>query len=118
MFLSSSISIFLLVLTTVKSLAFTYEAALLSFVLPTAILFSINADIGPSAQINWAATAWSLSSAVIQTVTGRCSDIFGRRNFTLAGNLFGLTGMYNAVHISSEQLTDETKDALLLAGMV
>ncbi|KFY78876.1 hypothetical protein V499_02051 [Pseudogymnoascus sp. VKM F-103] len=83
------------------SLAFTYEAGLLSFVLPTAILFSINADIGPSMQINWVATAWSLSSAVVQTIAGRCSDIFGRRNFTLAGNLLGLAGCAIASRASS-----------------
>lgn len=79
-------------LTSVSALAFTYEAALLSYVLPVAILFTIDADIGPSGQINWIATAWSLATAVVQTIAGRCSDIFGRRNFTIAGNLFGLIG--------------------------
>ncbi|EON65856.1 hypothetical protein W97_05098 [Coniosporium apollinis CBS 100218] len=70
--------------------AMAIVAALLSYVLPVAILFTIDADIGPSGQINWIATAWSLATAVVQTIAGRCSDIFGRRNFTIAGNLFGL----------------------------
>ncbi|KAK7894811.1 hypothetical protein LTR67_005550 [Exophiala xenobiotica] len=74
------------------SLAFTYEASLLSFVLPAAVLLNIDNDIGPSNQLNWVATAWSLASAVTQTIAGRCSDIFGRRNFTLAGNLSSLIG--------------------------
>ncbi|EXJ73462.1 uncharacterized protein A1O5_03223 [Cladophialophora psammophila CBS 110553] len=72
------------------ALAFTYEACILSFALPSAILLTINADIGPSAQIVWGATAWSLAAAVLQTIAGRCSDIFGRRKFILAGNVFGL----------------------------
>ncbi|OQV08768.1 hypothetical protein CLAIMM_12991 [Cladophialophora immunda] len=74
------------------ALAFTYEACILSFALPSAILLTINADIGPSAQIAWGATAWSLATAVLQTIAGRCSDIFGRRNFILAGNTLGLIG--------------------------
>jgi MFS family permease len=73
----------------------------LSFSLPSAILLYINADIGPSAQITWGATAWSLATAVLQTIAGRCSDIFGRRNFILAGNVFGLVGMYRVSEPSS-----------------
>lgn len=80
-------------LTNVQALAFTYEACLFSFVLPSAILLTINADIGPSTQINWVATSWSLSSAVVTTIAGRCSDIFGRRSFFITGNLLGVIGM-------------------------
>jgi MFS family permease len=47
------------------------------------------------------ATAWSLASAVTQTIAGRCSDIFGRRNFTLAGNLSSLIGMLTGKKIST-----------------
>ncbi|KAJ9645542.1 hypothetical protein H2204_001122 [Knufia peltigerae] len=74
------------------ALAFTYEACLFSFVLPAAILLTINADVGPSTAITWTATAWSLAAAVITTVAGRCSDIFGRRNFFITGNVLGLIG--------------------------
>ena len=83
--------------TRPQALAFTYDATLFSFVLPVAVLLTINADIGPSGQLNWAATTWSLSSAVVLTIAGRCSDIFGRRNFILAGNLFGLLGMFDTL---------------------
>lgn len=76
-----------------QALAVTYESAILSFVLPSSVLLTINADIGPSAHYNWAATAWTLAQAVIMTIAGSLSDIFGRRNFALAGNLLGLIGM-------------------------
>ncbi|KAJ9614616.1 hypothetical protein H2200_002753 [Cladophialophora chaetospira] len=74
------------------ALAFSYEACLFSFVLPAAILLTINADVGPSAQITWVATSWSLAIAVVQTIAGRCSDIFGRRNFFIVGNSLGVIG--------------------------
>jgi MFS family permease len=75
-----------------KALAVTYEALLFSFVLPAAILLTINKDIGPSAQITWIATSWTLAGAVMQTIAGRCSDIFGRRNFFITGNLVAVIG--------------------------
>lgn len=70
----------------------TYESAILSFVLPASVLLTINADIGPSTQYNWAATSWNLGQAVMMTIAGSLSDIFGRRMFILAGNILGLTG--------------------------
>ncbi|OAL37367.1 hypothetical protein AYO20_03216 [Fonsecaea nubica] len=76
----------------IVALAFTYEACILSFIVPAVILLTINADIGPSTQIAWVAQAWTVGGAVTQTVAGRCSDIFGRRNFFIAGNLLGLVG--------------------------
>ncbi|KEF55373.1 uncharacterized protein A1O9_08123 [Exophiala aquamarina CBS 119918] len=74
------------------ALAVTYESCLLSFVLPGVILLAINEDIGPSNNIAWVATSWALASAVVMTVAGRCSDIFGRRNFFITGNLLGIIG--------------------------
>ncbi|KAK5047700.1 hypothetical protein LTR84_006365 [Exophiala bonariae] len=85
----------------IVSLAVTYEALLFSFVLPAAILLTINKDIGPSAQITWIATSWTLASAVLQTIAGRCSDIFGRRNFFIAGNLIAVVGCSIACRASS-----------------
>lgn len=77
---------------TQKALAVTYESCLFSFGLPASILLAINQDIGPSNNIAWVATAWALASAAIMTIAGRCSDIFGRRNFFLTGNLLGIIG--------------------------
>ncbi|KAK5051382.1 hypothetical protein LTR84_003034 [Exophiala bonariae] len=83
------------------ALAFSYEACLFSFVLPAAILLNINAAIGPSTRFNWIATAWSLAAAVVTTIAGRCSDIFGRRNFFICGNLVGLIGCVIASRASN-----------------
>lgn len=75
-----------------QALAVTYEACLFSFALPAAILLTINEEVGPSNNIAWAATSWSLASAVVMTIAGRCSDIFGRRNYFVTGNLLGVVG--------------------------
>jgi MFS family permease len=75
-----------------QALSVTYEASLFAFSLPGNVLLSINAAIGPSADIGWAATAWALGNAVVTTIAGRCSDIFGRRYYFLGGNLLGIIG--------------------------
>lgn len=98
-------------------MACTYEACILSFSLPSAILLTINADIGPSPQIVWGPTAWSLAAAVVQTIAGRCSDIFGRRNFILAGNLLGLVGECpRRFHLDSLACAETFQVVLLRAG--
>ncbi|KIW95638.1 uncharacterized protein Z519_04223 [Cladophialophora bantiana CBS 173.52] len=86
------------------ALAVTYEACLFSFALPSAILLTINEDVGPSTDITWAATSWALASAVVMTIAGRCSDIFGRRNFFLTGNLLGVIGCAIACRAISTSL--------------
>ncbi|EXJ66722.1 uncharacterized protein A1O5_09917 [Cladophialophora psammophila CBS 110553] len=86
------------------ALAVTYEACLFSFALPSAILLTINEDVGPSTDITWAATSWALASAVVMTIAGRCSDIFGRRNFFLTGNLLGVIGCAIACRATSTSL--------------
>jgi MFS family permease len=92
--------------SSLQALAFTYEACLLSFVLPAAILLIINAAIGPSDRIGWIATAWSLAAAIVTTIAGRCSDIFGRRNFFITGNMLGLIGMQTVMEICHDHLVD------------
>ncbi|KIY03339.1 uncharacterized protein Z520_00030 [Fonsecaea multimorphosa CBS 102226] len=86
------------------ALAVTYEACLFSFALPSAILLTINEDVGPSTNFTWAATSWALASAVVMTIAGRCSDIFGRRNFFLIGNLLGATGCAIACRATNTSL--------------
>ncbi|KEF56795.1 uncharacterized protein A1O9_06985, partial [Exophiala aquamarina CBS 119918] len=81
--------------------AVTYEALLFSFVLPAAVLLTINRDIGPSTQISWIATSWTLAGAVMQTVAGRCSDIFGRRKFFITGNILAVIGEFKTSNNSS-----------------
>ena len=80
------------ILIRLQALAVTYEACLFSFALPANVLLSINKAVGPSASISWAPTSWALASAVVMTIAGRCSDIFGRRHYFLIGNLLGIIG--------------------------
>jgi len=52
----------------------------------------INDDIGPSANINWVATVFTLGNAVGFLLVGRLSDIFGRKWMVLATSSLGLIG--------------------------
>ncbi|KIW83810.1 hypothetical protein Z517_03056 [Fonsecaea pedrosoi CBS 271.37] len=74
------------------ALALTYEAALFSFVVPSAVLLTINNDLGPSPDFTWISTTWSLSNAILQSIAGRFTDIFGRRYFLIAGSVLGFVG--------------------------
>lgn len=61
--------------------------------LPANTLLLINADIGPSANINWVATAWTLGSGIGFLLVGRLSDIFGRKWMVMACNTLSLIGV-------------------------
>ena len=52
----------------------------------------INEDIGPSPNINWVATVWTLGTAVGFLLVGRLSDIFGRKWMVLGTSILGLVG--------------------------
>lgn len=52
----------------------------------------INADIGPSENINWVATVWTLGTAVGFLLVGRLSDIFGRKWMVMGTTALGLIG--------------------------
>ncbi|KIW74514.1 hypothetical protein Z517_12454 [Fonsecaea pedrosoi CBS 271.37] len=78
------------VILAISALRLTYEAALFSFVVRAAVLLTINADVGPSANLSWVASSWSLANAVLQATFGRGADIFGRRYFLICGDIFGL----------------------------
>jgi MFS family permease len=60
--------------------------------MPAVILSSINADLGPDANYPWITICWNLGAAVIVTIGGRLSDIFGRRWFLISGAVFGAAG--------------------------
>ena len=62
------------------------------WVMPSNSLLIINEDIGPSANINWVALAYTLGLSVGFLVVGRFSDIFGRRYFFVGGNALGMIG--------------------------
>jgi MFS family permease len=52
----------------------------------------INEDIGPSKNLNWVATIWTLGSSIGFLLFGRLSDIFGRKEMVMAVNVLGLVG--------------------------
>ena len=52
----------------------------------------INEDIGPSKDLNWVATIWTIGSAIGFLLVGRLSDIFGRKWMVMGTNILGLAG--------------------------
>ncbi|KAF2733064.1 fungal trichothecene efflux pump [Polyplosphaeria fusca] len=66
--------------------------AYLGWVLPANTLALINADIGPSKDLNWVATIWTIGSAIGFLLVGRLSDIFGRKWMVMGTSILGLAG--------------------------
>ncbi|KAF2115908.1 fungal trichothecene efflux pump [Lophiotrema nucula] len=66
--------------------------AYLGWVLPANTLALINADIGPSTNLNWVATIWTIGSAIGFLLVGRLSDIFGRKWMVMGTSILGLVG--------------------------
>lgn len=65
----------------------------LGWVLPANTLGLINEDIGPSNNLNWTATTWTLGSSLGFLLVGRLSDIFGRKWIIIACQVLGTVGM-------------------------
>ena len=63
-----------------------------AFSLVAPILTSINESIGPDPNIVWVSLASNLAQAVMLTMTGRLSDMFGRRYFQVLGTALALIG--------------------------
>ncbi|KAL4999916.1 major facilitator superfamily domain-containing protein [Aspergillus recurvatus] len=76
----------------IVSLCFLYNSYLFTQLMPVVILSSINADLGPDSDYPWITICWNLGAAVIVTIGGRLSDIFGQRWFLISGALFGAVG--------------------------
>ncbi|KAL4868291.1 hypothetical protein BDV12DRAFT_185977 [Aspergillus spectabilis] len=74
------------------SICLLYNSYLFTQLMPAVILSSINADLGPDTNYPWITICWNLGAAVIVTIGGRLSDIFGRRWFLISGALFGAVG--------------------------
>ena len=66
--------------------------AYLGWVLPANTLLLINEDIGPSVNIGWVGTIWTLGSSIGFLLFGRLGDIFGRKELVMAVNVLGLVG--------------------------
>ncbi|KAF2006923.1 fungal trichothecene efflux pump [Amniculicola lignicola CBS 123094] len=77
---------------TVTAVCTGSMCAYLGWVLPANTLLLINADIGPSTNLNWVATIWTIGSAIGFLLVGRLSDIFGRKWMVMGTSLLGLIG--------------------------
>ncbi|KAF2496742.1 MFS general substrate transporter [Lophium mytilinum] len=76
----------------VASLCICYNAYLFSLNIPATTLSFINADLGPDPRYTWVTISWSLGGAILVTVGGRLSDLFGRRYFFLTGSILVFCG--------------------------
>ena len=66
-----------------------YEFAL---IIPANSVSYINAELGPKPYASWINVTWTLGAAIIVSVGGRLSDIFGRRHFLLTGASISFLG--------------------------
>ena len=64
----------------------------MTLLIPSTILSYINADLGPDPSYTWIAVSWTLGAAILVSVSGRLSDIFGRRYFMLFGAFVSFVG--------------------------
>ena len=62
------------------------------FALAAAILTVINADIGPSASLNWVSIVYLITQTIGQLILGRLTDLFGRRYFFFGCSILALVG--------------------------
>ncbi|KAL1801564.1 hypothetical protein ACET3X_001906 [Alternaria dauci] len=66
-----------------------------------AAVSSVNADIGPSANIALVSTVWTVSQPISLLLFGRLSDRFGRRNFALGSCVLAIVGGIVAATVQS-----------------
>ncbi|KAJ9605914.1 hypothetical protein H2200_009763 [Cladophialophora chaetospira] len=66
-----------------------YEMTLL---IPAVAAPTINADLGPDPDYIWINIVWGLCAAILVSIGGRLSDIFGRRYFMLTGATISFLG--------------------------
>ena len=64
----------------------------MTLLIPASSVAYINADLGPSPNYPWINVTWSLGAAVTVSISGRLSDIFGRRYFMLCGAFVSFLG--------------------------
>ncbi|KAJ4357516.1 uncharacterized protein N0V89_002092 [Didymosphaeria variabile] len=78
---------------TVAGLCLGQIAAYIFLILPTNVLTFIDEDIGPSKNLAWTNIARTLAESTMFLVSGRLSDLFGRRWFFIGGNVVCLIGV-------------------------
>jgi len=68
------------------------NAYIMSMLIPATTLPYINAELGPDPNSTWITLTWTLGAAIIVSIGGRLSDIFGRRYFMMTGALISICG--------------------------
>jgi MFS family permease len=76
----------------IMSFQLSYMSRLFSTSMTSTIMAEINTDIGPSTSYTWMAYAQLFCCSVLCPTFGRLSDVYGRRNFLIAGNIIGAIG--------------------------
>ncbi|KAF2634970.1 MFS general substrate transporter, partial [Massarina eburnea CBS 473.64] len=74
------------------ALASQYNAYVLTLLIPSTTLSYINADLGPDPNYTWITVSWTLCASFLISVSGRLSDIFGRRYFMICGAVISVIG--------------------------
>ncbi|KAF2663016.1 MFS general substrate transporter [Lophiostoma macrostomum CBS 122681] len=75
-----------------KAIASQYNAYVLTLLIPSTTLSYINADLGPDPNYTWITVSWTLCASFVISVSGRLSDIFGRRYFMICGACISFIG--------------------------
>ncbi len=64
----------------------------MALLIPASAISYIDAELGPSPNSGWINVTWSLGAAVLVSISGRLSNIFGRRYFMLCGAVIAFIG--------------------------
>jgi MFS family permease len=64
----------------------------MTLLIPAVAAPTINADLGPDPDYVWMNIVWGLCAAIVVSIGGRLSDIFGRRYFMLTGAAISFIG--------------------------
>ena len=70
----------------------TAAAITLPILVVPAILGDIALALGDSTNIAWVASGWAVTSSVSCSISGKASDIFGRRYVIMTGQSFAILG--------------------------
>ncbi|KAF2118292.1 fungal trichothecene efflux pump [Lophiotrema nucula] len=74
------------------ALASQYNAYVLTLLIPSTTLSYINAELGPNPNYTWITVSWTLCASFVISISGRLSDIFGRRYFMITGACISFIG--------------------------
>lgn len=75
-----------------KTLCCQANAYILTLLIPSTTLPYIVADLGNDPNYPWITITWNLGAAVIVSIGGRLTDIFGRRYFLMFGAILSVIG--------------------------